>query len=88
MKSVNIHLAPKELKEFLEKNDDWVLSLDRDISVEEIQILFSNHIESEYYCDAIIGEIAGHLKTPLDILEVISEESDWRIIIFGLIILA
>src|SRR4030067_218613 len=80
IEKVNILLSPKELSLFLESNDNWILSIDENYSSNELRELFDKHINSPYCSDIIIESIAEHPNTPIDILEMLSEKEDWKIL--------
>lgn len=80
IKKINVNLPPKELSNYLKSNDNWVLSIDENFSSTQIRELFNKHIKSPYCSELIIESIAEHLNTPVDILEMLSEKEDWKIL--------
>ena len=80
IKKIDISWSPKKLSSIMKSNDDWVLSVDENLSSANLREIYGKHINSPYCSDIIIESIAEHPNTPVDILEVLSQKEDWRIL--------
>ena len=75
-KIVDVNLPPKELKEFCENNDYFIIELNDKMEEAKIIELYNIHINSPYCSESILSEIAEHNNTPIDILTAIAYNAE------------
>ena len=79
MKKLDLSAPPRDLREFRDKRDRWVLVLDGQMSPASIKRLFTEHRNSES-SGLIMDLIAEHPNTPTDLLKILSMSSEWSIL--------
>lgn len=69
MKVVNLDWAPELIKEFCEKESEWVLSIPGDWSADRLEALYRRQVDSSTCSPGLVAEIVGHANTPVRVLE-------------------
>lgn len=65
---VPLELGPCDLEAWMAAHDNWILSLDDDLSPEDLRALFARHAASPCQKTGVLSEVAQHPNTPSDVL--------------------
>jgi hypothetical protein len=63
-----LELDPCALQEWLEARPEWVISIGRGVSPNELSDVYHRYVSSKCRISAVLCEIAAHPNTPTDIL--------------------
>lgn len=66
---VDLNWPPDKLKEFCQKNDNWILQLDVGMTSADVEALYRRQLTIPAPYEGVIAEIAGDERTPRWALE-------------------